>query len=200
MTANQYLLVYDLLLEKNYDITSIYLSNSYNYDLIYVQIYFDEFVKFKEYVKESLDIDICTFWGTLNLYITHDKLKRLPNNVLDLGINYKFSDTNTGNDFINLDILNYIPATLKRLFLSSNGKNNTIYINNLPNIIYIQLKDIKFNFDYLPENIKVLEIIFKNMKPSYILDDFENLPNSLEKIIIGEKKYYSVKELVNSFV
>lgn len=88
----------------------------------------------------------------------------------------------TSSNVITLDNL---PLNLNKLVIRS---HIPIIINNLPhNLNQLTLSNSKFNLEYLPEKLKILNL--EN------IEDLANLLVGLEKIRIGVSKFYSVKEL-----
>jgi hypothetical protein len=59
----------------------------------------------------------------------------------------------------------------------------------------------KFNLDYLPSSIKLLDLSYPSNDENtlYKLEDFCNLPNGLEQIFIQDKHFNSVQELLEKY-
>lgn len=125
---------------------------------------------------------------------------KLPDSTKKFKINlYCNNNLPTTEDFT---IINNLPSRIEKLSISL---HSDIIINNLNfpnNLIELELSTCKFNLDYLPEGLKILILNYRIYKSdnlreyeTYTLDDFSNLPRSLEKIIINNKEYNGIQDL-----
>lgn len=113
---------------------------------------------------------------------------------------------------ITLDIneIEKIPQNINELVIGSYSlnPNYTFDINKFPiGSVELQLLKSKFNLDYLPDGLKIL--VLDNLEGNkYTLDDFCNLPISLEEITIHEtrcisglddRRFNSIEELFSGY-
>lgn len=100
------LMIYNLLLEKNYNITKLLICDSNVKQVIILQIIYKiDLIELKKNIKESLNINLRIKNNEkIILYIKFDELKRFPDNIYEFSICYNYLNNN--NKFINSYIRN----------------------------------------------------------------------------------------------
>lgn len=195
---NSHYNIYNLLLEQDYDGLTTIISNCGTNIFVKILLKNEYFIDFEQKVKKTLNINL---GSSDNIYTDNDNNHIAIYLKTNIPIN-RFHDKSykiTIEDyvFLNQSILDNLPSGLKVFEISHYNK---ISINNLPSqltnlILYCPI----LNLDYLPESLKIL-ILYLHNNYNYTLDNLCNLPKSLEKIIIEDKEYNSVEDIINNFV
>lgn len=201
---------YNYFLTCDLDINLITIHQIYNVTLLTISIVYDEneninkFKKFENYIVEKYNMIRIENVDEINFNVNYDTNIFLPEKINKLQfLNYK-------NNIINL---NNLPKQLKELELNKARNNDfiTYNITNLPNQLekLVLSGNVKFNLDFLPENLKKIQIYYyesygvtcyKNiLKDIYTLEELHNLPTGLEEININDNIYYGVDELINLY-
>ena len=193
------------LVEQNYQIKSITIEiETFRMTNTNIEVIFTDIVdlhNFNQLIFDQMYIDILSGNGgkRLMLYFDFDfdflKKATYPKFTEQIYIYNKFKSDN---------ILSFgvLPCNLKKLQIIS---STPFDLTNLPNISTLMLSGHtgkkKFNLDYLPSSIKLLDLSYpsSNENNIYNLEDFCNLPNGLEQIFIQDKHFNSVQELLEKY-
>lgn len=193
--------IYHKLVVQDYltDKITIYSDN-----LSYIEIIFSnkhDLEKFRHLIFGLLYMDIssnCNYNSnqlTLYVNIDVDFLSKMtyPKFTKELNI---FSTIKSEN-VISFGLL---PSVLEKIIIISIVPFD---LTNLPNqLVFLDLLLstglIKFNFDYLPESLKILKLSYTD-NCIYDLNDFQNLPSSLNEIYIGNMFFCSIEDVMKNY-
>lgn len=207
--------IWNELIQTNYSIEKINI-HIFNYTNIGIEIKFvnlKDLIKLSEHIFNLIYISLIFDYtnNTTNLYLDIDLINKpynlsFPSNVneLELMIN---DDLSTNIKFVQniFNLLKNLPENLYQLKINTSIPFD---ISNLPTKLF--LLDItnsyyKFDINYLPNSIKILylpsinlyKIKSQNSEYIYKLDDFMNLPTSINEINFGEVCIISNKKIID---
>lgn len=184
--------VYDFLLEKDYEIKSLFVlyQNINNIKLIFLFKNDDDLFEFIQLVETQLNHNIAIIKDNeVNIYPEQNKIvivlgidtiQKYPNKIDNMSIII-------GESYFDSTIINNLPIKLKKLIIITLTQ---VEIKNLPNNLNeLCLFGIgnKFNLDYLPESLKIFKMLYGEKTTHYYKNDFVNLPRNLKIIIISTK-------------
>ena len=193
------------LVEQDYPIEKITICSD---DFSYIEIIFKnncDLEKFRQFIFDLMYLDI-------SISCNKTELTLFAN--IDLNFFFKLTypkftkelhifNTLKSEKIIGLGIL---PIELKKLLIIS---SEPFDLTNLPNqLVTLDLSGCtglkKFNIDYLPSSLKILKLSYVNeidfaKTNIYDLKDFQNLPNSLNEIYIGNMFFSSAKEVLQKY-
>jgi hypothetical protein len=212
LTPIESIQIWNKLVEQNYPIEKITICSD---DLSFIEIIFEnksDLEKFRQFIFDLMYVDIFTNCGQtqLTLFVGFDfnfflKLT-YPKFTKELSVH----NTIQSDKIIGLGVL---PSELKKLLIIS---TEPFDLTNLPNkLTMLDLSGCtglkKFNIDYLPSSLKIFKLAYIDEIPGntiydkisgvslYGLSDFENLPNSLDEIYIGNMFFNSVEEILQKY-
>ena len=201
LDSTQSIKIYNKLVDLDYPISKITI---YTDNFSYIEIIFSnkyDFEKFRHLIFDLLYVDISSGYNhnsnQLTLYVNIDVnfLSKMtyPEFTKELNI---FSTIKSEN-VISLGLL---PSVLEKIIIISIVPFD---LSNLPNqLLFLDLTlstgVIKFNFDYLPESLKILKLSYTD-NSTYDLNDFQNLPSSLNEIYIGDMFFCSIEDVIKNY-
>jgi hypothetical protein len=195
--------IWDKLVKQNYPIEKITICAD---DFSYIEIVFEnmhDLEKFRQLIFDFMYLDFSQTCNsnqlTLFVNVDLDFFSKLtyPEYTKELNVFNVLSSKN----IINLGIL---PSKLNKLLIIS---SEPFDLTNLPNMLTIlDLSGCtgckKFNLDYLPSSLEILKLASTDDLGGasiYGLKDFENLPISLNEILIGNMFFNSTQELLEKY-
>lgn len=214
LNQEQSLIIWNKLVEQYYPIEKITISAD---KFSYLEIIFEkksDLENFRDIIFNlmyvnimCIDVPQITSSLVLTLYINID-LKFLekiiyPKFTKELNIFCAFDNENIigKKQMIGLGIL---PSEMETLLIISSIPFD---LTNLPNkLIELNLAGctgyMKFNLDYLPTSLKILKLANTDDlggQSIYEIKDFQNLPQSLNEILIGNMFFNSGEDLLQNY-
>lgn len=191
------------LIEQNYQIEKITISTDKFSSIEIIFLNVCDLEKFRQLIFDFMYWDIFTTCNltqlTLFVKIDLDFFSRMdyPKFTKQLLL---FNSIDSEN-VISLGLLS---SVLEKIIIISKVPFD---LTNLPNqLVFLDLSGCtglrKFNFDYLPESLKILKLSYtdgQNKNSIYDLNDLQNLPSSLNEIYIGNKFFCSTKDVLKNY-